>query len=139
MFFVEDYFVTRYFFLISYLVLFSNKLADSILDFRFFSSFTKNFGDFSTYSYHSHLTLSAPEKLKNSIFEMPIITQTLNISNLRTTSAKSINQHTIRKLFEYSLKNVRQRQSLLLQFSRYCCAKVGRYCDLPSGAQGPKG
>ena len=41
-----------------------------------------------------------------SIFEMPIITQTLNINNLRTTSAKSINLHTIRKLVEYSLKNV---------------------------------
>ena len=38
--------------------------------------------------------------MKNSIFEMPIITQTLNIKNLRTTSAKSINLHTIRKLVE---------------------------------------
>ena len=37
---------------------------------------------------------------------MPIITQTLNINNLRTTSGKSINLHTIRKLDEYSLKNV---------------------------------
>ena len=37
---------------------------------------------------------------------MPIITQTLNINNLRTTSAKSINLHTIRKLVEYSLNNV---------------------------------
>ena len=37
---------------------------------------------------------------------MPIITQTLNIDNLRTTSAKSVNLHTIRKLVEYSLKNV---------------------------------
>ena len=37
---------------------------------------------------------------------MPIITQTLNINNLRSTSAKSINLHTIRKLAEYSLKNV---------------------------------
>ena len=48
------------------------------------------------------LTLSVPEKLKNSIFEMPIITQTLNISNLRTTSGKSINLDNIRKLVEYS-------------------------------------
>ena len=53
-----------------------------------------------------YLTLSVPEKLKNLIFEMPIITQTLNINNLRTTSAKSINLHTIRKLVEYSLKNI---------------------------------
>ena len=50
------------------------------------------------------VTLSVPQKIKNSIFEMPIILQTLNISNLRTTSAKSINLHTIRKLIEYSLK-----------------------------------
>ena len=48
------------------------------------------------------LTLSVPEKLKNSIFEMPIITQTLNISNLRTTCGKSINLDNIRKLVEYS-------------------------------------
>ena len=37
---------------------------------------------------------------------MPIITQTLNISNLRSTNAKSINLHTIKNLVEYSLKNV---------------------------------
>ena len=52
------------------------------------------------------LTLSVPEKLKYSIFEMPIIPQTLNINNLGTGSAKSINLHTIRKFNEYSLKNV---------------------------------
>ena len=52
------------------------------------------------------LTLSVSEKLKNSIFEMPIIPQTLNTNNLRNTSAKSINLHTIRKLIECSLKNV---------------------------------
>ena len=52
----------------------------------------------------ANLTLSVPEKLKNSIFEMPKFTQTLNINNLRTTCAKSINLHTIRKLVEYSLK-----------------------------------
>ena len=40
------------------------------------------------------------------IFEMSIIPQTLNISNLRTTSAKSINLHTIRKLIKYSLEKV---------------------------------
>ena len=38
---------------------------------------------------------------------MPIIPQTLNMNNLRTASAKSINLHTIRKLIENSLKNVR--------------------------------
>ena len=50
-----------------------------------------------------YLTLSVPEILKNLIFEIPIITRTLNINNLRTTSAKSINLHTIRKLVGYSL------------------------------------
>ena len=43
---------------------------------------------------------------KNSIFEMLIIPQTLNINNLRTTSAKSISLHAIRKLVEFFLKNV---------------------------------
>ena len=52
------------------------------------------------------LILSATEKLKNSIFEMPIIIQTLNFNNLRTTNVKSINLHTIRKLMECSLKSV---------------------------------
>ena len=85
------------------------------------------------------LTLSVEEKLKNSIFEMPIITQTLNINNLRTKSAKSIKLHTIRKLVEYSLENVWQRQCLLFLFSRYCCPKVGRYCDPLSGVQEAKG
>ena len=64
------------------------------------------------------LTLSVPEKLKNSIFEMPIIAQTLNISNLRTASAKSINLHTIRKLTEYSLKIVLTVFEILLSEGR---------------------
>ena len=53
------------------------------------------------------LTLSAPEKLKNWIFEIPIIPQTLNINNLRTTaSAKYINLNIIVKLIKYSWKIV---------------------------------
>ena len=48
------------------------------------------------------LTLSVPKKLKNSIFEMPTVPQTLNINNLRATSAKS----TIRKLIKHYLKNI---------------------------------
>ena len=64
------------------------------------------------------LTLSVPEKLKNSIFEMPIIAQTLNISNLRTASAKSVNLHTIRKLTEYSLKIVLTVFEILLSEGR---------------------
>ena len=51
------------------------------------------------------LTLSVSEKLKNSIFEMLIITQDLNINNLRTRSGKSINLHIIKKLVDYSLKD----------------------------------
>ena len=39
-----------------------------------------------------------------SIFEVPVSRQTLNINNLRTTRAKSINLNTIRKIIEYSLK-----------------------------------
>ena len=49
---------------------------------------------------------SSTGKLKNSIFEIPIIPQTLNINNQRTTSAESINLDIIKKLIEYSLKNV---------------------------------
>ena len=37
---------------------------------------------------------------------MPVTAQTLNINNLGTTSAKSINLHNIRKLIEYSLENI---------------------------------
>ena len=37
------------------------------------------------------LTLSVPQKLKNFIFEIPIIPQILSINNWRTKSARSIN------------------------------------------------
>ena len=46
------------------------------------------------------LTILVLEKLENSIFEMPIFLQTLNINNLKATSAMSINLHTTRKLIE---------------------------------------
>ena len=52
------------------------------------------------------LTLSVPKKFKKFIFEIPRIAQVLNINNLRTTSAMSINLQTIRKLIEYSLEIV---------------------------------
>ena len=55
---------------------------------------------------------------------MPIIKETLNINNLRATSAKSINLHNIRKLVEYSLNNVLPIQCLLLPLSIYCSPKV---------------
>ena len=61
------------------------------------------------------LTLSVLEKFKSSIFELPVISQTLNINKLRTASAKSLNLHTIRKLIECLLK--------LLPFSGYCSLK----------------
>ena len=51
------------------------------------------------------LTLSVLEKLKNSIFEISIIPQTLNITNYRTPSAKPINLDIIRKFIEFSLKS----------------------------------
>ena len=49
------------------------------------------------------LILSVLKNLKNSNFEKPIIPQTLHINNLRTTSAKSVNLDTLRKLIKYSL------------------------------------
>ena len=55
---------------------------------------------------NSYSLIVRGSNLKNSIFEMPIITQILSINNFRIKSAKSINVHTIRKLVEYSLKNV---------------------------------
>ena len=73
------------------------------------------------------LIFSLPEKLKNSIFEMPIISQTLNTNNSRTTRAKSITLHTIRK------------QCLLLPFSRYWCPKVDQYYHSLSGVEWAKG
>ena len=51
------------------------------------------------------LILSVPEKFKNSIFEMPKFSQTLNINSQRITGARSINLHVIRKLIEYFFKN----------------------------------
>ena len=52
------------------------------------------------------LTLPVLEKLKNSIFEIPIIPQILNINNYRTTCTKCIILHIIRKLIEYSFKGI---------------------------------
>ena len=52
------------------------------------------------------LTISVPEKLKKLVFEIPIIPQTLNINNQRTTSSKAINLDIVRNLIEYSFKKV---------------------------------
>ena len=107
-----------------------------------------------------YLILSVLEKLKNSIFEIPIIPQTLNINKWRTTSVKSINLNIIRKLVTFSwrrsesyrnhswtpgppswksLKTFSWRQCLLSPISRYCCLKVGRYYDPHSGFHEAKG
>ena len=51
-----------------------------------------------------------------SIFEVPISRQTLNINNLRTRRAKSINLNTIRKVIEYSLKTVILKTIFILVF-----------------------
>ena len=48
---------------------------------------------------------------------MPIITKTVNINNLKATSAKSISQHTIRNLVKYSLKNVAAKAMFTLTVS----------------------
>ena len=45
------------------------------------------------------LSISVQKKLKNSIFEMPVIPQVLNINNLGTASANSINLHANRIFF----------------------------------------
>ena len=78
------------------------------------------------------LTLSVPESLKNSILDIPVTPQTLNINDLRTTSAKFINLDIIRKLIEYSLKTTFVRQNFFSSLSRYCFSKVGRYYDTQS-------
>ena len=85
------------------------------------------------------LSRLVPQKLKNSIIEMPIITQTLNINNLRNTSTKSINLILLKNLLNVLWEMLQQRQFLVWPFSRYCCPKVRRYCDQPSGAQQGKG
>ena len=53
------------------------------------------------------LTLSVMEKSKSSIFYMSKVSETLKISNLRTTIAKSFNLHTIRKLIDYKKCSVK--------------------------------
>ena len=74
------------------------------------------------------------EKLKNSLFEILIISQTLNINNYRTTSAKSINLDIIRKLIEYSLKNVLVKAIFSLPVSEILLQEVGMYYDQQSGS-----
>ena len=59
-----------------------------------------------------NVTFSVPEKVNNSIFEMSIITKTLNVNNLRTASPKFINLHTIIKCVEYYLNNFQGKDNV---------------------------
>ena len=54
---------------------------------------------------------------------MQIITYILNINKLRTTRAKSVKLHTIRKLVEYCLENVRQRECFFLSILEILLSK----------------
>ena len=65
------------------------------------------------------------EKLKNSIFEIPVIPQTLNI-----TSAKYINLNIIRKLIKYSLKNFRVKAMFTLTISEILLLKCRSHSRL---------
>ena len=69
---------------------------------------------------------------------MPIIPQTLNINNLRTTSAKSINLHTIIKLNEYSFKKVGVKVTFTLSIFELLLSEC-RSVLSPSGVQRAKG
>ena len=75
--------------------------------------------------------------MKNSIFEIPIIPQILNINNWRTKTIKSINLEIIRNLVEYSLKRFLRGKFLLSPFEMLLF-EVGRYYDLLCSLQGAK-
>ena len=70
---------------------------------------------------------------------MPIIAQNFNINNLRTTKAKSIDLHTIRKLIKYSLKKISQSIISWYGYLIYCCRKIGQYYHLQIEGQGATG
>ena len=84
-------------------------------------------------------TLSLPKKLKNLNFKISIIPKTLNIKNIGTTNAKSINPHTIRKLINCSLKNVCVKAIITLILSEILLLKVGLYYHQSNWVQGEKG
>ena len=85
------------------------------------------------------LTLSVLQKLKNYVFEIPIIPQTLSIinrekqvQNLSTWISSESLSNTIWKTLVWS-------QCLLLKFSRYCCSNARWYYHPPSGLEETKG
>ena len=77
--------------------------------------------------------------LKNLNFKISIIPKTLNINNIGTTNAKSINPHTIRKLINCSLKNVCVKAIITLILSEILLLKVGLYYHQPNVVQEEKG
>ena len=84
------------------------------------------------WDFENALTLSVLEKLKNSIFEMPIIPQTLNINNLRTTCQSTC--MSLESLSNTLLKNdLVKAMFILLRLSKYCYSQVEWYYHPPSG------
>ena len=69
---------------------------------------------------------------------MPIIPQTLNINNLRTTSAVSMKLHIIRKLTEYSLKSVGVKAMFTLTIFEILLFEGRGYYHPPSRGTGSK-
>ena len=86
------------------------------------------------------LTRLLLEKLKNSIFEIPIIPQALNINNYRIASESLSTWISLEILSNTLLKNLWSKTMLiiLLLLSRNCCLKWGCYYHPPSGVQGAK-
>ena len=74
-----------------------------------------------------YLTISIPEKSRNSIFKIPIVPQTLSINNQRTTSTKSINLDITRKPIKYSLKKAGLKTTFTLTVFEILLLKVGQY------------
>ena len=67
---------------------------------------------------------------------MPITAQTLSINNLRTARTKSINLHTIRKLIEYSLKNVPVKAMFTLTVFELLLSEGGSVLSPPLRGKG---
>ena len=71
---------------------------------------------------------------------MSIIPQYLNINKLRTTSARSINSHTISKNIDYSLKsNIILKATFCLNVFEILLFKSRKVLTPAHGVQGAKG
>ena len=92
-----------------------------------------------------YLTLSVPEKFKKSISEIPINSKTLNINNLRTKSAKSINLDINRKVIKYYSKKFLEKSIFtltvfeILMFNSRSILPPSPPPPPPRGVQGAKG